>query len=242
MLDLEELRRRCAQESERYFRGQSNDPSYCFELFRRAFVDQEQDAWECIYTIYKPLVARWVVSNQWFVKSGEEVQYFVNCAFEKMWSTIKPDKFTRFSEVRALLRYLKMCVGSVIIDHVRTKERLNLAELGEDEELKLLAIDALPGEVMTDQACMPVEELTLDRFDVKTLWEVIREALSSPGEYEVVYASFVLGLKPREILDLYPESFSDIHQIYQMKENLLTKLSKDTALSKFFREFSGKTR
>src|SRR6185295_15642499 len=91
LLTLIDLAHRCAQESDHFFNRQPHDPHYCFELFRRAIFDHDQRAWELIYTQYHRLVAKWVLHHADFPASGEDTEYFVNGAFEKMWAALTPD-------------------------------------------------------------------------------------------------------------------------------------------------------
>ena len=71
-----------------------------------------------------------------FPASGEEAQYFVNRAFDKLWTAMTPQKFERFPDLKSLLRYLQMCVHSAIIDHVRVAERFLAREVAEEERLQ----------------------------------------------------------------------------------------------------------
>src|SRR5688572_16981463 len=112
-LRLGSVARRCAQESELFFRREPNDPRFCFELLRRAILEHNQDAWEMSYSQYRTLVSGWITRHPGFTDSGEESGYFVNAAFDKFWSAITPDKFALFADLRAVLRYLQMCVHSV---------------------------------------------------------------------------------------------------------------------------------
>ena len=59
--------------------------------------------------------------------SGEDVLYFVNCAFEKIWIALTPEKFSHFTQLASLLSYLKMCMHSVIVDHNRLQEQADLS-------------------------------------------------------------------------------------------------------------------
>lgn len=232
-VDLTVLHQRCVQESKRFLRGQSNVSIYCFELFRRAFASQDQAAWEHLYHVYEPLVTRWVLGNQWFANSGEEAQYFVNRALEKMWASISPDKFARFTEVKALLRYLKMCVASAIIDHSRAMEKLNLVDLQDNPDGELGGEETALGEPVFVPG-KPLEQAFFDRMEAAALWRLIKETLADPLEYELIYASFVLGLKPREILAERPGQYASIRQIYRVKESALAKLKRIPELSAFF--------
>ncbi len=101
-LTLAGIAHRCAQETELFFQRQSYDPQYCFELFRRAIMDRNQRAWELVYAQYRSLVAGWVERNSAFRSSGEETQFFVNRAFEKMWVALTPAKFKQFSRPEIL--------------------------------------------------------------------------------------------------------------------------------------------
>jgi DNA-directed RNA polymerase specialized sigma24 family protein len=217
-LTLAGIAHRCARETELFFQRRSNDPLYCFELFRRAIVDHDQQAWHLVYSQYRPLVAGWVERHSGYLDSGEEVQYYVNRAFERMWSALTPEKFDRFPNLKSLLRYLQMCVHSAILDRVRRAE-LPVAEV-EDDAPALASASALPG--TAGQA--------LERVQRQELWSEVTARLKNEQERTVVYASFVLALKPREICIRFPGTFRDVREVYRVKENVLARLGRDAEL------------
>jgi DNA-directed RNA polymerase specialized sigma24 family protein len=221
VLTLAGIAHRCAQETELFFQGQGNDPRYCFELFYRAIVDRDQRAWELVYAQYRPLVAGWVRRHPGFPASGEQAQYFVNRAFEKMWIALSPDRFGQFSDLKSVLRYLQMCVHSVILDQVRVAGPntvdVQALEVGESSPV--------------------VEKQALARVHREEFWQEINQRLRSDKERWVVYGSFMLGLKPRELFAQFGEKgFRDVNEIYRVKENVLARLSRDTQLRKFLGE------
>ena len=228
-LDLTGLSHRCAQESGRYFRGERYEPRFCYELFRRAFVEEDQLAWDHLYNVYKPLIIGWVTSNPAFPGSGEEIGYFVNRAVEKMWVSISAEKFDRFRELSGLLRYLKMCVGSVIIDHIRTRERYKL-ELVDENPANLL-VDEGPG----------IEEQVSNQVDSGVFWNLMEGLVKDQRERYLLLGSYVYALKPREILNQYPGVFGDIKQIYRIKENLIARLRRNPDLIKSLSDYVGET-
>ena len=228
-LHLTELSHRCAEESGRYFRGERHEPRFCYELFRRAFVEKDQLAWDHLYIVYKPLIIGWVTSNPAFPGSGEEIGYFVNRAVEKMWVSISAEKFDRFRELSGLLRYVKMCVGSVIIDHIRTRERQRL-ELVDENNAKILKYEG-----------PDVEKQVINQVDSAVLWNMIDDLVKDPRERTVLLGSYVYALKPREILNQYTGEFSDIQQIYRTKENLIARLRRNPELIKSLSEHVGET-
>jgi DNA-directed RNA polymerase specialized sigma24 family protein len=216
-LSLSGIAHRCAQETQLFFQRRHHDPSYCFELFRRAIVNHCQRAWELVYEQYRPQVASWVQRHAAFATSGEEVQYFVNRAFEKMWTALTPAKIQGFPELSALLSYFKTCVHSAILDLTRKKEHL-IADV---------PIEMLP----SDEA---VEDQVLDRTQGRRFWDEIRARIKNDQERIVIYESYVLGLRPREICNRHPGGFYNVKEVYRVKENVLARLRRDEELARIF--------
>jgi DNA-directed RNA polymerase specialized sigma24 family protein len=221
-LTLSGIAHRCKAETERFFQRQAYDPRYCFELFRRAMTERNQRAWELVYAQYSPQVAGWVKRHSAFASAGEEVQYLINRAFEKMWLAMTPEKFGRFPNLKSLLRYLQMCVHSAIIDSVRASEQ---AVAGIEEER--LEVEG-PSNTPT------VERAAMNRVQRQQLWQEIGARLHNDKERKVVYGSFVLALKPRELYAQYDKLFGDVTEIYRIKENVLSRLRRDAELKKLF--------
>jgi DNA-directed RNA polymerase specialized sigma24 family protein len=217
-LTLAGLSHRCGQETEAFFRRAAYDPAYCFELFRRALMERNQPAYDRLYAQYQPLVAGWVEHHPSFPASGEEVQYFVNRAFEKLWQALTPDKFPRFGDLKALLSYLKLCTHSVVIDHARARQRALL-----DEE---------PGEAILagQAAAIDVEEDAIETAQQQEFWRLINQRLADEKEQAVVFGSFVLAMKPAELHLCYAHLFSDVHDVYRTKQNVLERLRRDQSL------------
>jgi DNA-directed RNA polymerase specialized sigma24 family protein len=213
-LELSDLRKQCEEEINLYLQGQDIDGSYCFELFRRCLEKRDQYAWEQVYALFEPQVARWVRSHRLFYDSGEEVSYFVNRALEKIWTAIPAEKFSRFENLKQLLRYLKMCVGSSIIDFYRKQEqtRLSIEKLQEDAKS-----ESTTGLVYHEES---------------ELWERLESLMKNKKERVVLYASFVLGKKPREILAEFSSTFSNVQEIYRVKENILSRFRRNQDVMK----------
>lgn len=214
-LDILELTGNCQGEIQKFFAGQDIDPCHCFELFRRCLKDRDQGAWLQAYTVFEPQVSRWVRSHRLFYSTGEEEAYFANRAFEKFWSAITPKKFVNFKDLKQLLSYLKMCVGSVVIDYYRKQER---AQLGLEK--------------LQQQPQLTHSNPKLYRGESE-LWQLTRGMMKDENERLVLHASFVLGLKPQEMLTQYPGAFEDVKEIYQTKENILSRLRRSQDLREF---------
>lgn len=219
-LTLAGLSHRCGQETESFFRRAAYDPAYCYELFRRALLERNSRAYGCLYSQYQPLVAGWVERHPGFSGSGEEIQYFVNRAFEKLWQALTPEKFQRFSDLKALLSYLKLCTHSVVIDHVRARQHTLL-----DEEASDATLASEPGE-------SNLEEDTIERVQQQAFWQLVNQRLADEKEQAVVVGSFVLAMKPAELHQRYTHLFSDVKDVYRTKQNVLERLRRDPELLK----------
>ena len=220
-LSLASIAHRCGQETQRFFQQERNDPRFCFEMFRRAIVGRDSDAWARVYSQYQPLVVSWVERHSSFHSSGEEVQYFVNRAFEKMWAALSPEKFHRFPNLKSLLRYLQMCTFSAVVDHTRKRE----VPVVESE---------VEGNPWGDgPASVPAETGdAMDRLDREDLWRQVNARLKDDRERAVVYACFALALKPREVYDRCADLFRDVKDVYRVKENVLARLGRDAELQR----------
>ena len=220
-LGLGGIAHRCGHETQRFFQRERHDPRFCFELFRRAVVDRNPDAWALVYSQYQPLVAGWVERHSSFPSSGEEVQYFVNRAFEKMWAAVPPEKFRRFPNLKSLLRYLQMCTHSAILDHTRKREAPVV-----DVEVEGNPWGDGPVGIATQR------DEAMDGLDREDLWRQVNARLKDDRERAVVHACFVLALKPREVYARWEDLFRDVKDVYRVKENVLARLGRDAELQR----------
>ncbi len=219
-MDLTSLMYRCATESERFYRGQSHDTSFSYELFRRALVERDEAAWEQLFSHYNSLVEGWVRRSGAFSSSGETSEYFVVGAFMKFWRAITPERFESFPTLASLLHYLQLCTTSVVIDSVRAQ---SWAEV--------LPEDALTYMPATDEKA-PDEE-AVQRVQREEFWQLVDGQLNNESERVVVYCSFVLGLTPRAIFARRTDLFRTVNDVYNVKRNVLGRLGRSAELRQF---------
>jgi hypothetical protein len=220
-IPLAHLRHRCAEQTERFFRKEEHDDRYCFELFRRAFVDGSEQAWEMVYAQYHALVAWWVKAHKRFESTGEEVQYFVNGAFMSLSQACTPGNFGRFPNLQRLLSFLKACVHTAILGYIR--------DIAGPPTVKL------PEELFGKNGS-PIEGNLLQQEWRDEFWHSVNTRLNNEPERLVVEYCFILGLKPRELYAQFPGVFGDVREIYRLKQNLLERLGRDPDLTKFVGE------
>ena len=215
-LSLPALVRRCATESDHFYHNRPYDARFAHELFRRALVERDEIAWEHVYSHYSPLVESWIRRSGAFVGSGESSDFFVGAAFTKFWRAVSPERFGTFATLAALLSYLQLCTSSVVIDSVRAQ---SWAEMVADDTLP---VDQTPRASADDEA--------IDRVSRAEFWRYIDTQLLCDAERAVVLGSFVLGMKPGEIREQRPDLFAHVGDVYNIKRNVLTRLSRNPEL------------
>jgi hypothetical protein len=215
-LSLSALVRHCAVETDHFYHGRSYDPRFAHDLFRRALVERDEIAWEHIYAHYSTLVESWVRRSGAFAGSGESSEFFVVAAFTKFWRAVSPERFATFPTLAALLSYLQLCTGSVVIDSVRAQ---SWAEM--------VAEEALPADQMPR---VSADDEALERVSRAEFWRYIDTQLNGDAERAVVLGSFVLGMKPGEICVRRPDLFASVGEVYNVKRNVLCRLSRNPEL------------
>jgi DNA-directed RNA polymerase specialized sigma24 family protein len=218
------LASRCKEETTRFFQKKPHDTRYCYELFRRAAVEADEVAWDRIYKQYRPLVISWIRRHSGFRHCDEELDYFINRAFEKIWGRLDRDSFSRFPDLKSILRYLQLCVHSVIVDHLRKNDSSRRQD--DLENATNLKLD--------DETRLRV----MERLERQEIWDEIVTRLNGEMEHTCIYATFILGLKPRQIVEQFDHLFADVETIYLTKQNVLSRMRRDAALLAKLRRYS----
>ena len=218
----------------------------CLELFRRAVAERNHAAWEAVMTQYAGLVRAWVRRHP---SSGaltphERDEDWVTAAFERFWSAIAPERFGQFGGLPQLLRYLKLCVHSALVDTVRARaasmtvslssnaasgvgrQRDGFADHALDPNRAHGALHGAPHGVLVADA----EALAVDQLAASDLWQAIGRELVDDDERLIARLSFVLDLKPAEIHERHPNRFAAVADVYRIKRNLLERLRRSDAI------------
>src|SRR5262245_35526590 len=132
-----DLAQKCAQETYHYLHNKINDSQYCLELFRRAVMSQDNDAWDAVYAQYQPQVERWVYRHPNFAPLNQEAQDFTMQALERFLKYFTAEKFSKAQSLPAILNYLQMCVNGVILDCWRKMRHAQLDDFEENTEPEL---------------------------------------------------------------------------------------------------------
>ena len=217
-LTVNDLARCCAEETNKFLRQSASNDRYCLELFRRAIVRRDEDAWACLYQQYAPLVLTWVNQHQSAAPllGQDGGAPLVNASFAKFAQALTPAKMGNFDSLAAVLKYLKMCVHSVIADEVRSRQARQYEE----------TLEAIEHEPAADD---PAEDV-VSGLSAQSLWQVIQEELNGEDERLLIYLAYVQGMKPSEISAQNRRHFPSVEDVYRIKRNVLERLRRNRRL------------
>ena len=74
------------------------------------------------------------------------------------------------------------------------------------------------------------DDEAIDRVSRAEFWRYIDTQLHCDAERAVVLGSFVLGMKPGEICEQRPDLFASVGDVYNIKRNVLSRLSRNPEL------------
>ena len=214
LLSINDLARCCSEETNKFLKQSVSNDRYCLELFRRAITRRDDDAWACIYQQYAPLVLTWVNQHQSAAPLlGQDGSApLVNAAFAKFAQALTPAKMDNFDSLAAVLKYLKMCVHSVIADEVRSRQSRENEPASED----------------------PADDV-VSSISAQGLWQVIQEELNGEEERVLIYLADIHGMKPSEISSQHRRLFPTVEDVYRIKRNVLERLRRNRRLQSLFK-------
>jgi DNA-directed RNA polymerase specialized sigma24 family protein len=188
-----------------------------YELFHRAIVERDPDAWEQIAVQYRNMMVGWARRCQVAELAGEPYENIADEALARAWRALTPERFEQFANLAALLGYLRTCVAHTAIDAARSRAAAERAA-----EWHELSASAAP------------EQRVLEQFDREELWRVASQIAASEAEQVVLVERFVLDLPPRVIHVRHPELFPHVRRVYETIRNLGDRLRRSRDLRQLY--------
>ena len=190
-----------------------------YDLFRRAIVERDADAWAEGSARYRRLLLAWVHECSAAAQLCECYDDIVDQAFTRAWLALSPRHFANFPNLAALLAYLRACVSAVVIDYARARTA---------QERMLQKLEFSGGS--------SPEQVVLFEMERAELWQLVFGLTANEQEHIVLIESFLGDLPPRAIQARHPELFPDVIAVYNAKRNLLTRLKGNRHLRRLFEE------
>jgi hypothetical protein len=205
-MSAEELAAHCVRELNNFRRGESSSEMYGVELLRRATVLGDQEAWMWTQQCFGELVLFWLRRHPYREaacrKDGE--QNYVAQTFERFWQATAMTQHIEFNSFAGALQYLHACLNGTLLDTLRAYSRSREIPLPEPGD---------PGELQIEGVSESSE-----------VWDTLKTVLADRNERRLAYLLFHCGLKPREIMRFCPDEFSNAHEIYRVRNNIMNRL------------------
>ncbi len=210
-LDLEQLAAYCAEQTQKFLKRLANETRYCFELIRRGYVEQSNDALHHVYRIYMPLLVSRAHRHKWFERSCQDAEYFARVALANFYRRCRGSQFAEmFADLPSVMGYLYACLHSAIVQDIRDNRMA--ASLPED-------IPA-PGGDKAGKGDLNGSEL----------WAAICRALADPDDERLAYLRLVLDVRPAEIVRLEPHKWKTEREVSVALQRIRRRLRKDPGL------------
>ena len=207
-MSLVMLAEHCAHEIYKYRHNEPSDERYSLEIFRRAVVLNNHEAWAILQCQFTENVRFWLACHacREAALRHETEQDYIDHAFQRFWQAVSDQRLT-FTSLAAALRYLRLCLHCAVMDTLRGYAQARL--------------ETLP------QSGHPNEPQVEDRYNESELWETISNLLTSERERRVAYLHFHCNLKPREIIRYCPCEFASEEEIYRLKRNIMERIMRN---------------
>ena len=198
----------------------SHDNTDGYELFRRAIVERDEQAWAEGAARYRAMLITWAGRCSASATILDRCDDIADLAFARAWSALTPERFANIPTLAALLAYMRTCVTSAVIDCARS-EMLH--------ERLAQALDA--GEAVS------LEDEVLGQLDRQALWRIARAAVQTEQEQVILIENLVYGLRPAAIVVGHAQLFGNATQLYAAKRNFLERLKRNSDLQQLYQEW-----
>ncbi len=218
-LPTEAVAQRCRAEAAELGCDEWTADACALELLRRALNEGDVAAWRAFAARYRALVLSTVKRQPVFALVHEDENFWVDRTLERFWSAAGRHRLHRFPNMPAVLRYLRLCARSVLLDEVRARRPTRHVCLADGEE--------------SGARVEYVESMVLGKVAAHELWRVILAELQTEPERLVARLSLVAGLSPRHIQARYPDRYADVGQVYRIKRNVFDRLRRSARVQAF---------
>lgn len=204
IMSTDELLNHCVNEIGLSYQGELQDDTCCVELFRRATLQKDQNAWRAVQQCLSETVRGWLDGHphKQTACSMNREEHYVTQAFERFFQATVHQQIT-FSTLADALLSLRTYLNSALLDALRASSR--------------------SGEIMLPRRS-ETEQSGVRGSKQSEVWEMLRNMLPDMCEQRLVYLLFHCGLKPKDIVRTYPQEFPDVEEISCLRLRLIQRL------------------
>ena len=178
---------------------------YCLELLPRIITEGDQEAKAELQQHWSKLLLGWLHSHP-----GREVacrweseEYYIAMAFEGFWQAAVEGQVA-YQALAEVVTYLRASLNGIILQTLRTNAR--------------------PGESWKPTPGEPGKPEVDGQPDTSEIWARLQAMLADRREQRLAYLLFHCGLGPREIVRFYPQEWSNVQEIHDLRCAILARL------------------
>lgn len=203
-MNLAELQGCCWSETQKFNRKEPSDDRYCLEIFRRALVLRDEQAWNVLTRSFTGIILVWLRRHPYrqaaYLLNSEE--NYVALTIEKLWMVTVRNQSLQFSTLAGAFKFMRASLNSAVIDALRNQQKEKTIQKSDFD--------------------MPAAH-----DDEGDFWEIIKDLLPNEHEQRLAYLLYFCGLKPRQIVQYCPQEFSNVQEIFRMTRNILDRLRRN---------------
>ena len=194
-MSIAELADQCMNEINHYQSGVLQSESYCAELFTRAILREDQDAWQAVQKCLSETVRGWLdrhPKREAACRLDCEENYIAQ-AFARFYQAAVLQQ-VELSQLSSAMLYLRMSLNGAILDMLRASSR-------------------------------PRKPCDLDTSTIaREVWEMLEKMPLNDREQRTAFLLFNCGLRPKDIVLTFPEEFYDVHEISLLRCTIIERL------------------
>ncbi|MGB1249335.1 MAG: RNA polymerase sigma factor [Candidatus Promineifilaceae bacterium] len=182
----------------------------CMELFRRAIIEQDNEAWVLIYANFEKLIGHWISRKT--IPEDSEINDLVHDAWERFVRYYSAEHYRKAEAFPYIVAYLRRCADTAVQEAIRKSQKEARVKENDSEilEYRLSNDDQSAGE----------------KLDNESAWDTIMAYCKDEKERIVLYQTIVHDMKRREILKAYPHLFKNENDLKQVKQTLMKRLKR----------------
>ncbi|MBV8695548.1 MAG: hypothetical protein JO125_06215 [Chloroflexi bacterium] len=196
ILSTSTLIEQCQREIQAYRRAEPSHGVYSLELLYRAIVQSDQEAQRGIEQCLGEMMRRWFYEHPYREAASHRQNEETYIPLAfKRFWHLTMQQQMTFQTLASALVYLYASLNGVILEILRT--------YSQPQEVWLLG----PSEAHNET------------------WQMLETMLSSSREQRLAYLLYHCGLKPKEIVHLYPQEWGDVQEVYRLRCIILERLA-----------------
>jgi hypothetical protein len=205
-MSLSVLVAHCTRELNRYLRGELYTESYSVELIHRSTVQGDQEARACVQRCFGGIALDWILRHPYSAEACrlKSEEYYLAQVFERFWLATASHQRVEYTTPAGILHFLRVSLHGAILDTLRAYEGPCQTPFSEPGELREPSME--------------------NETSSSELWGTIQTILVDRRELRLAYLLFHCGLKPTQIVRLYPLEWSDVHEISRLRYTIIQRL------------------